>query len=116
VTRRDAGWLAVAAAALAAGAALAAWAHTPSLGVRAQLQLDRALEALARWAGDRDGVFPLPEQLAAAAGPVLPQADPWGRPWRYERVAARGPIRLWSTGADGQDQRGAGDDIAAWTR
>ena len=115
MTGRDAAWVAAAAAALAVSGGLAWWSVRPSLAVRASLQLDRGMEALARWAGDRDGVFPATEAFAPAAV-ALPPADPWGRPWRYERAAPAGPIRLWSVGPDGVDRRGAGDDVAAWTR
>lgn len=111
MTRADAAWVAAAAAALALGAGVACWARTPSLAVRAKLALDRALEAMARQAGDRGGEFP-----AALPADVLPPADPWGRPWRYERAAPAGPVRLWSVGPDGVDARGAGDDVASWTR
>lgn len=116
MTRGEAGWVAAAAVALAASAGLAWWALGPSLGVRAQLQIDRAMEALARWAGDRAGVFPTPGELAEAAGAALPAADPWDRAWRYEREAPTGPVRLWSVGPDGVDARGEGDDLASWNR
>jgi hypothetical protein len=40
----------------------------------------------------------------------LPQ-DPWGHPYVYRRTAAAPGFVLYSMGADGVDDRGAGDDI-----
>ena len=37
--------------------------------------------------------------------------DAWGRPFRYEIRDGR-PF-VWSIGANGQDEKGAGDDIPA---
>jgi type II secretory pathway pseudopilin PulG len=41
---------------------------------------------------------------------VLPQLDPWGRAYRYVRKTAKSGV-LYSVGANGSDEGGAGDDI-----
>jgi hypothetical protein len=41
---------------------------------------------------------------------VLP-VDAWGRAFRYARAADGASGRVWSTGEDGVDQDGAGDDV-----
>ena len=110
-------WVGVAVLAAAIGGGLAWWIYTPSLGVKAQLEIDLAMQHMARWAGDRGGVFPTQAQLAqATTGALDPAVDPWRRPYRYERVAPKGPVRLWSVEANGTDEQGLGDDIASWTR
>jgi type II secretion system protein G len=46
--------------------------------------------------------------------------DPWGNLWNYElsvpgtRAAEQTPFKLWSSGPNGQDDGGAGDDIKNW--
>jgi hypothetical protein len=91
---------------------------TPSLGVKSQLQIEKWCEQLAAVAAKNDGVFPK-DAVGCRTALKLDApgfGDPWGRPYRYEREAAIGPFRLWSIGADGKDDHGAGDDIASWTR
>ncbi|MCI0343790.1 MAG: type II secretion system protein GspG [Planctomycetales bacterium] len=109
-------WFLAAAAAVGLGAAGAVAIREPSLGVRAQLEIEGMLEELARWAGERGGEFPPAEAPPEGAPDPARRSDPWGRPYRYERVAPRGPIRIWSVGGDGRDERGGGDDVASWTR
>lgn len=113
-------WLVVAVVALAIGALLSVWIYTPSLGVKTQLQIDQWCEQLAAHAAKHQGVFPDDVAGCQAALGRSPETftDAWGRPMRYERERPTGPFRLWSTGADGQDQRGApgSDDLASWTR
>jgi hypothetical protein len=111
--------VAVAVAVAAAGVALSlVFVVTPSLGVKSQLQIEKWCEQLAAVAAKNDGVFPA-DVAACRTALNLDQpgfADPWGRPYRYERESDKGPFRLWSAGADGADEHGAGDDIASWTR
>jgi hypothetical protein len=118
VAKSNGFWLAVALAALIPGGLLSWWIVTPSLGVKCQLQIDRWCEQLAAHAAKQDGVFPAEQSGCISALGLTPETfrDPWGRVYQYERVSAKGPFRLWSTGADGRDDRGGGDDIASWTR
>jgi hypothetical protein len=57
-----------------------------------------------------DLVKPLPNYpegcLARSEAPV----DPWGNPYRFRLNEKKKPV-LWSTGPDGIDQQGTGDDI-----
>jgi hypothetical protein len=46
-------------------------------------------------------------------GKTTPEPDAWGHPFRYELTEGGAAYRLWSTGADGVDQDGAGDDVSA---
>jgi len=46
------------------------------------------------------------------AGEALP-VDGWGRPFHYDGEAEGGGYRLWSAGADGDDQGGQGDDVVS---
>jgi general secretion pathway protein G len=44
--------------------------------------------------------------------------DSWGNPYKYVYPGTHGgnkPYDLWSLGANGKDEAGAGDDIANWT-
>ncbi len=41
------------------------------------------------------------------------ERDPWGQPFRFELAADGGSYRLWSTGPDGVDAGGQGDDLLA---
>lgn len=66
----------------------------------------------------------LPERLAALLEPsetfpsgylrgsALPE-DGWGRALRYERTGVGQGFELWSLGPNGEDERGAGDDVVA---
>jgi general secretion pathway protein G len=40
--------------------------------------------------------------------------DDWGRPFVYRVPGEHGPYDLYSTGADGIDDRGSNDDISRW--
>ena len=44
---------------------------------------------------------------------VEAERDPWGAPYRFELAADGGGFRLWSTGPDGVDAGGQGDDLLA---
>ena len=111
-------WLLGALAACGIGAVLCVWIYTPSLGVKSQLQIDKWCEQLAAEAAKAHGVFPVDAAGCRAALNLDEHrfSDPWGRVYQYEREAPTGPFRLWSTGANGVDERGSGDDIASWTR
>ncbi len=109
-------WFLTAAACLGLGGLGALAIRGPSLGVRAQIEIEGMVEELARWAGERGGVFPPADRPPEDVPSPARRTDPWGRPYRYEVVAPKGPIRVWSLGPDGRDDRGGADDIASWTR
>jgi hypothetical protein len=44
-------------------------------------------------------------------GKTALEPDAWGRPFRYALADGGATYRLWSLGADGVDQDGAGDDV-----
>ena len=45
----------------------------------------------------------------------LPQ-DPWSHPYAYRRIDRAPGYMVYSIGADGVDQGGAGDDIVTWAK
>ena len=40
--------------------------------------------------------------------------DPWGNEFNYSLDAETNRARIWSSGADGQDDGGSGDDVGNW--
>jgi hypothetical protein len=86
-----------------------------------QLALQQVRNALAIYKVDRSSYPATLRELSApsanypqgyVASGSLPQ-DGWGRDLHYELLAATARYRLWSAGADGIDQNGAGDDWVA---
>ncbi len=100
----------------------------PAEAQRAEEQRAKALEALrslsARIAVFRIDQARLPSSLAELAQPTTNyprgfleglevERDPWGAAFRFELAADGGSFRLWSTGPDGIDAAGQGDDLLA---
>jgi hypothetical protein len=52
-----------------------------------------------------------PESLADAIGNTSEQVDGWGRPLVYRRLDGGNGFILYSLGANGIDENGAGDDV-----
>lgn len=75
--------------------------------------LSQAVEIYRKDSGD----FPTESQglqvLVSSTPPVLDKLphDPWGRPYIYRRMPSTPGFELHSTGLNGRDEGGAGDDV-----
>ena len=112
-------WIRRLAVLLMASAAVSARAEEPS-AARALRDLEAGRAALARHVQSTGALPRTPAELGTAVltyAPEVPLAgarpvDPWGHPWVYAATPdATPPFRLYSVGANGRDENGAGDDL-----